>query len=125
MPLTVALENSILNKIFRNTDWTQSATVYVSLHTADPGDTGTNECTGGSYARQLITLGTAATASTISNTAVITFAGMPAATVSHYGIWSAATTGTLWAYYSLTTSRTTVAGDSVSFAIGTLTTSIA
>ena len=35
-------------------DWITGTNKYVSLHSADPGGTGTNELTGNGYARPLI-----------------------------------------------------------------------
>jgi hypothetical protein len=65
--------------------------LYVSAHTADPGTTGTNEVTGGSYARQALTYntasGTGGTASmTLSASPSIPIPGTPT-TVSYLGIW--------------------------------------
>lgn len=117
MAFTTTVANNILNKILRNTDFTPASTLYLSLHTADPGDTGTSEVTGGSYGRQVVTFNAAASKTT-SNTSAVTFTGMPATTVTHIGIWSASTSGTFWWGGSLTASRTTAAGDSFQFAAG-------
>lgn len=48
MPFTATAHNSILNKVFRNTDFTPASSLYLSLHTANPTDSGTSEVTGGS-----------------------------------------------------------------------------
>lgn len=94
--LSTYAANSILNHYFRNQAFTPVATVYLSLHTADPGLTGASEVAGGSYARQAITFGVAASKSiTSSNT--VDFTGMPAATVTHLGIWDASTAGNFYA----------------------------
>lgn len=67
---------------------------FVSLHTADPGTTGTNEATGGSpaYARKATTW-TAGTADGVVGGSQVTF-DVPAGTFTYIGIWSAATGGT-------------------------------
>jgi len=70
-----------------------SGPLKLSLHTADPGFSGapTNEVTGGSYARQTITFGaptTDAPGRKINNNNQIEFAGMPAATITHWYVWS-------------------------------------
>ncbi len=63
------LENALINATLRATTFTSPATVYVSLHTADPTDAGTGtEVSGGSYAR------TAATFASPSNGASSTSA---------------------------------------------------
>jgi len=53
------LENDILEKLFKNTaiPWDANANLFVSLHTADPGEAGvqtTNEATYTSYARATV-----------------------------------------------------------------------
>lgn len=66
---------------------------HMSLHTADPGATGTNEVTGGGYARQTLNLdpaasGVAAAPSTLS------FTGPASGAATHFGYWTALTGGT-------------------------------
>lgn len=103
MPLIDAERNNLAQ--------TQGARItHISLHTADPTTTGGSEVTGGSYARQPITWG-APSGGTITGT--VTFTGMPAATVSHFGGWSAVTAGTFRGGNALSPSRTVLAGDSV------------
>jgi hypothetical protein len=62
-----------------------------SLHTADPGSSGTNEVTGGSYARQPIDWNAAASGALDNNTNPA-FAVPSATTVTHFGIWNTAGT---------------------------------
>lgn len=67
---------------------------HASLHTADPGTTGTSEVTGGSpaYARVAITW-TAGSSDGVYTTNTLTF-NLPASTaVTHVGLWSASTGG--------------------------------
>ncbi|MCP2291726.1 phage tail fiber protein [Nocardia amikacinitolerans] len=68
-------------------------TVYISVHTADPGTNGANEATGGSpaYARKLTTW-TAPANGQISGSQVTI--DLPAGTYTHAGLWSAANGGT-------------------------------
>lgn len=67
---------------------------YISIHTADPGTTGTSEATGGSpaYARQQTTW-TAGTADGVVAGSQVTF-NLAAGTYTYFGIWTAATGGT-------------------------------
>ncbi|WP_109527284.1 MULTISPECIES: phage tail fiber protein [Nocardia] len=67
------------------------STIYVSLHTADPGTTGTSEATGGSYARVQGTW-TSGTTGTLSM-AELTF-NAAAGTYTHVGTWSSSSSGT-------------------------------
>jgi hypothetical protein len=102
------------NSVTRPTAW------YVALFTTDPAEAGSGtEVTGGSYARQSVTF--SVTNNTASNTGIITFSSMPAATVTHFGLYDASTSGNLLYYGALTSSRTTQAGDDAEFAVGTLT----
>jgi hypothetical protein len=67
--------------------------VALSLHTADPGTTGTSEVSGGSpaYARKAITWG-GASGGVITGT--VTFDVPAGTTVTFVGVWSATTAGT-------------------------------
>lgn len=112
------LENSVLNKVFRNTDFSVTSW-YVSLHTADPGDTGANEVTGGSYARQSVSFAVASGGATENSTAV-SFTNMPAVTVTHVGIWNAATGGTFIIGGPLSSPLNVPSGGTVNFAIGSI-----
>lgn len=131
------LENKIVDHVLRATAYTAPVTVYVGLLTAAPSDTGGGtEVSGNAYARVAITSGTAAwnntqgnttgastgTDGTIENAAVITFPTPTAGwgTVTHWGVYDAATAGNLLFYAPLTVSKTINTGDAVSFAAGAL-----
>ncbi|MBK8909241.1 MAG: hypothetical protein IPM60_15575 [Rhodospirillales bacterium] len=117
------LENAVLDAVLNNTAL-QVATPYVSLHTADPGENGAGaECSGGSYARQAGSFA-AASAGSCANDGEISFdfAGYGGqATVTHFGIWDAASNGNLLYKGALTASKTVDPGDTVKFAVGQLT----
>tara|TARA_B100000287_G_scaffold424337_1_gene468810 strand:+ start:79 stop:465 length:387 start_codon:yes stop_codon:yes gene_type:complete len=116
------LEKKVLDYVLRDTaDWAPTA-VYLSLHTADPTDAGTGaEVSGGSYARQAITFNAAhATNGTIDNSSVEEFTNMPACTVTHIGIWDAASSGNLLFYGAVTASKAVGAGDTISLSAGSL-----
>lgn len=83
--------NAIVNAM-RGTGIT-AFTPYVSLHTADPGLTGTSEVVGGSYARQTVTWDAPTNGVTQNGGAAVTFTNMPSATITHAGIWDSATAG--------------------------------
>lgn len=84
--------------------------VYVGLHTAQP--TSGNEVTGGAYARQAYTpytlTGTGEGPTVATNDNIIQFPTATAAwgSLTHVGIWSASTAGTLLAWQPLTTAKT-------------------
>lgn len=119
MPFTTETANKIINKVLRNTDFVHPTAVYVSLHTADPAQTGANEVTGGGYTRKLVNFSTAATKKT-QNSADIEFADMPNCTVTHVGIWSASTGGQFWWGGSLTFTKQLTNGDTLKIPSGDL-----
>lgn len=86
MPMTTSELNSIATKY--GTD-----AVYISLHTADPGNTGANEVTGGApaYARKAITW-SAPTNGVITGS--VTFDVPSGTTVAYIGVWDLVTAGT-------------------------------
>lgn len=122
MTISDYLENKILDKIFRNTDFSVTA-AYISLHTADPGETGINEVTGGSYARQSASFNVAASGAT-ANSGVVDFISMPAVTVTHIGLWDAATGGNFLWGGALAASKTTNSGDTFRIPAGDIDISI-
>lgn len=72
------------------------AATHASLHTADPGTTGSAEVAGGSpaYARQAITWAAGATDGVQTGTLAADFDVPAGTTVTHIGLWTAATGGT-------------------------------
>tara|TARA_R100001594_G_scaffold34170_6_gene63101 strand:+ start:8751 stop:9164 length:414 start_codon:yes stop_codon:yes gene_type:complete len=100
------LEDKVIGHLFGGTAYSAPSTWYVGLQTATPSDSaGGTEVSGGAYARQSVawTIQTGGTAQA-SNTAALTF---PAATtdwgtVTHAGVYDAATGGNLVAYETLT-----------------------
>jgi len=122
--LTNYLENKLIDHFLGTTSYTMPADVYVGLFTVSPGEAGGGtEVTGGSYARQIATF-TAASSGATSNDTNIDFTGMPAATTVAIGIFDALTSGNMLLYGTLTTNKTTDAGDTLRIATGDLDISI-
>jgi hypothetical protein len=115
--LKVSLANSILDKVFRSTDFTDPATVYMSIHSASPGDTGANEVTGYTGSRPATAFDAAASGHT-QNTDVETYAAMPASTITHVGFWDAASGGNFLGWAALTASKVLALNDTLTFAAG-------
>jgi hypothetical protein len=134
-------ENELLLHIFNNSDIADigdagglqnSATagsLYVSLHTSDPGEAGdqtTNETSYGSYARVAVArsgAGWTVSGNAVSNAAAITFpacaSGTP--TISHFAIGTASSsTGKILYKGALSSSLAVSTGITPSFAIGEL-----
>lgn len=87
MPYSILGKNAMLNAL-------GALAVYVSLHSADPGESGTSEISGGSpaYARKACTWNPAASGS-MDNSNTPVFDVPPATTVAYVGFWSALTNG--------------------------------
>lgn len=119
MSISNYLEAALLNHVLRNSAYTSPTTVYLSCHTANPAETGANEVTGGSYARQAIAFD-APVGNVVSNSAQIEFTGMPATTVTHLALWDAASAGNCLWDGAMAASRTLEAGDTLRFAAGTV-----
>ena len=117
------LENKLLDHVLNNTSFTSPTTVYVGLFTAAPTDTtaGT-EVSGGSYARQVLSVSTASEGVVTSDADV----NFPQATgnwgtIVALGIHDALSSGNLLMYTDLTTSKTIETGDILKVSSGSLT----
>jgi hypothetical protein len=90
--LTDAGELAVLDEIYNAGAGTfPTANAWISLHSADPADTGANELTGGGYGRQQVDF-TAAASGTLANVGAITWS-VPAGDVVAWGSWDASTAG--------------------------------
>lgn len=88
--------------------------------TASTASAAGTEVTGGSYARQTIAFSAFSSGST-SNSGAINYTNMPATTTSHVDIYDNAGSPRRAWFGALTASKTTAAGDTLSFAIGAIT----
>lgn len=141
MSATNAFETALLTLYFNNTDHANvgdaagiqnsaaAGSFYVSLHTADPGETGdqtTNETAYTNYARVAVArsgAGWTVSGNNVSNAAAITFpaGGVTGATITHFGIGSDASgAGNLFFKGALASSLAVSSGITPSFAIGEL-----
>ncbi len=138
MSATNAFETDLLELIFNATTianiaddagTTPATNLYVSLHTADPGETGaqnTSEAAYTSYARVAVertSSGWTVSGNTATNAAAIEFpqATGGSATVTHFGIGLASSgVGTLLFSGALGASRSISTGITPSFAAGEL-----
>lgn len=116
------LENELLDHALGTGALTSPASIYLALFTTDPtdADSGT-EVSGNGYARQEITFGAAASG-TASNSTEETFtaSGGNFGTITHFGIYDAATAGNLLFHGGLTTSRTINDGDTLTVPVGAI-----
>ena len=114
------LENEILDHILGTGAYTMPSTVYVGLSTGSFNDDNSGtELTGNNYAREAITFGAAASG-TASNSAAVEFNAATGSwgTVSHFGLFDAASSGNLLIHGALTASKVIETGDILKIAIG-------
>lgn len=117
------LENKLLDHVLKNVSYTSPTTVYVGLFTTDPTDAGSGtEVSGGSYARQPLSV-TTASGGIVTSSADVTFPQATAnwGTVTHIGLLDALTSGNLLMHTALTTSKTIETDDIIKINSGNLT----
>lgn len=119
--LSNVLETALLEWLFKQTAFpSPPSTLWVSLHSADPADTGANEISGGSYARVQLNpdpnnatntnwnaVGTSGTAKRMSNKLDIPFATASAdwnsgSPIPYWGTWSLVSGGTFYVSGAIT-----------------------
>lgn len=143
MSATNAFESGILSLIFENTNYANvgdatglrgsstAGVFYISLHTADPGETGsqtTSEATYTSYARVSVarsTSGWTVSGNTVTNDSAITFPACTGGTntITHFGIGSDSSgAGNLYFSGALTSNLAVSTGITPEFAAGQLST---
>lgn len=116
------LENEILDHILGTGAYTMPTTVYVGLSTGSFGDDNSGtELTGNNYARVSAAFSAAASGTT-SNSAAIEFAAATGSwgSVSHFGIFDAASAGNLLIHGAFTTAKTIASGDILKISTGDL-----
>jgi hypothetical protein len=122
--LSNTAENRALDWLLGSTSTAPTTPMKVALVTAAGDDaTAGTEVSGGSYARQTLTVGAAASGQT-TNSADLVFNGMPASTVVGIEVWDSAGTPVRWWYGPLDTPRTLAAGDQLRIAASTLVLSL-
>ena len=116
------LENEILDHILGTGSYTMPSAVYIGLSTGAFGDgnTGT-ELTGSGYARVAATFNAAASG-TADNASAIQFAAATGSwgSVSHFGVFDAASSGNLLIHGAFSAAKTIASGDILKIDAGDL-----
>jgi hypothetical protein len=125
-------ENEILDHLLSAATYTPPATLYLAVFTAAPTDAGGGtEVTGGSYARLAVTNDAtnfpAAVAGAKSNGVALTMVTASASwgTIVAYALFDASSAGNMIGWADLTSSVLINNGDTLRFAAGALTYSLA
>jgi hypothetical protein len=93
--------------------FTAPAALFVQLHTADPGASGTNAVSVGSATRNAVTQGAATTGGVQANSAAPSAwtNGGTSETLTHISVWSLASAGTFYYSVALTSSQAWASGN--------------
>jgi hypothetical protein len=125
VPKADTLEQNVLDHLFGLATWTAPSPIYFALYTSAPSDSGGGtEVSGGSYARVAVTPSASTftrSGSTVTNDSAITFPAATASwgTVTHVGILTAASGGSLLIWGPLSQARPIVSGDTFSLPANT------
>lgn len=133
------LEQNIIQTTLRGQSMPVPSGTFVALFTSDPTDSGSGDevdtTEWPAYERQDAAQGgaidsgwTSPSDGVTSNAKVLTFPannGEGAIVVSHIGIYDSATGGNLLYHAALTSSKTLQVGDVISFAVGSITVTVA
>lgn len=106
------LETEILDHVFGGNAYSAPGTLYLGLYTAAPSDTGGGtELSGSGYAR--LPMAMTVSGNTATNSAAEEFATATGSwgTITHVGVFDAATSGNMLAYGALSASKTVDTGD--------------
>lgn len=137
MPLADTFENDVMKLVFNATAIANIAdnaatgpltNLYIALHTADPGEAGsqvTSEATYTGYARVAVARtsgGFTVTANAVANAAAVTFGACTAgsSTITYFSVGVAASGASKILWYGTTNSLAVTASVTPSFAIGEL-----
>lgn len=119
--LTTAEADRLTNASLNGTAYTLPTTpMKLALATtASSASAAGTEVTGGSYARQTIAFTTSA-GTGVANSGVVTFTAMPACTVTHGDVFDSNGSPRRAWWGSLTASKVLGSGDSISFAVSSV-----
>jgi hypothetical protein len=106
MAMSTANADAILNALLRNVSFAGPAALFLSIHSSDPGATGASEFTNYTGTRPSVAF-SAAASGTITSSNQQDYTSMGATTITHYGLWSAASGGTFQFGRPLDIQRTT------------------
>ena len=121
MSISNYAELKILEHTTGKTAWTMPTTVYVKLHTGDPGEAATSNAAT-ETTRKVAAWATASSGS-IATSATLEWTNVAATeTITHWSLWDASTAGNALWTGALSSSAAVTAGDT--FQITTLTLSL-
>jgi hypothetical protein len=128
MAILTTERDAILNALLpgaSHASYSGNTSLFQSLHTADPGNTGANPFIGDyTAARREIAFG-ASSGQSAASTARLDYLPNTGATITHIGFYTAATGGTFKGGGALASSKTVADGEILRFEIGAVTVALA
>ena len=121
MSISNYAENKILDHVTGEAAWTMPTTVYVKLHTGDPGEAATSNAA--TETTRKAASWSAASSGSIATDATLEWTNVAATeTYTHWSLWDASTSGNALWTGALSSSAAVTAGDT--FQITSLTLSL-
>lgn len=121
MSISNYAENKILDHVTGEASWTMPTTVYVKLHTGDPGEAATSNAA--TETTRKAASWAAASSGSIATDATLEWTNVAATeTITHWSLWDASTAGNALWTGALSSSAAVTAGDT--FQITSLTLSL-
>lgn len=118
---TVTVANAELNALLRATAYTGPASLFLSIHTDDPFNDGSNEYVGYSGGLRPAVTFNAAADGRATNAVDCSYSAMGATTIRYVGLWTANTGGTFVDTINVSPPLTTASGDLLRFSAGQVT----
>lgn len=110
MSISNYAELEILDHLTGTASWTAPSSVYIKLHTGDPGEAGTSNAAT-EATRKVVTF-SAASSGAITSSATVEWTNVSTTeTYSHWSLWDASTAGNCLWTGALSSSAAVTAGD--------------
>jgi hypothetical protein len=119
MAILTTERDAILNAYCRGTSYAGNASLFLSLHIGDPGNTGASEFTSYAGTRPAVTFGVASGQASL-NDAPVVYDLNGGGTVTHAGLWTATSGGTFKGGGILAAAKVVSLGQSVLFGVGSV-----
>jgi hypothetical protein len=117
--LKASVANSLLDALFRATNYTAPTAIWLKLHLGDPGAAGTSNAATETTRQQAAF--SAASAGAITTSADLTWTNVSTTeTITHWSAWDDETAGNFICSDDLAASKALTAGDTFSIAAGDL-----
>ena len=110
MSISNYAELEILDHLTGTASWTAPSSVYIKLHTGDPGEAGTSNAA--TEATRKVVAFSAASSGAITSSATVEWTNVSTTeTYSHWSLWDASTAGNCLWTGALSSSAAVTAGD--------------